>query len=73
MTAQEKENIIAILSNFETRSNKDIMFLMEQAFKAGRSRATSTAKIAMTAKISIRVKPREIRLVVRIGGNIRYQ
>lgn len=36
MSDKDKEYLTSILSSFETRSNKDIQFLMEQAFKAGR-------------------------------------
>ncbi|HYF69119.1 MAG TPA: hypothetical protein VD884_13340 [Ohtaekwangia sp.] len=38
MNQETKEQLIAILSNYETRSNKDIRFLMEQAFKAGQGK-----------------------------------
>lgn len=38
MTNSDKEKLISILSSFETRSNTDIQFLMEQAFKAGHSK-----------------------------------
>jgi hypothetical protein len=38
LTAEIKEQLVAILSSSETRSDKDIQFLMEQAFKAGQSK-----------------------------------
>ena len=40
-TAEEKEDLIQILSHFETRSSKDIQFLMKMAFKAGEGKEYS--------------------------------
>jgi hypothetical protein len=38
MSKEEREQLIAIMSHFETRSNKNILFLMEMSFKAGRGK-----------------------------------
>ena len=35
-TAADKEGLIRLMSNFETRSSKDIQFLMRMAFEAGK-------------------------------------
>lgn len=37
MTKADREQLIAILSNFETRSSKDIQFLMRMAFEASKT------------------------------------
>lgn len=37
MKAEDKEKLICIMNNFETRSNKDIDFLMQVAYDAGRN------------------------------------
>jgi hypothetical protein len=39
MNAQDKEDLVRILNNFETRANKDIEFLMRVSFEAARAKS----------------------------------
>lgn len=45
MKPETKELLAAILGNFETRSNKDIQFLMEQSFKAGKGKSFESFEV----------------------------
>lgn len=42
MTTQDKQDLIQILSSFETRNSKDIQFLMKIAFEHGKNAKSKT-------------------------------